>query len=155
MGLRGEDAAGVRWWFRGRRVVLGPTLMEMRFVDDPLSPKIDLERNGAALRVKIAFERRSDGRRYSGAQGLWFEGQPGWHIDTVQGIARTLSESVTPTWLERLSRAPAISHLSLIHISQPTRPRRNSYAVFCWKKKKNKNKQKKKTNKQNNKRAMK
>jgi SNF2 family DNA or RNA helicase len=108
--LRGEDAAEVLSMIRDRRVLIEPTLMEMRFVDDPLSPKIDLELNGAALRVKIAFERRSDGRRYSGAQGLWFEGQPGWHIDTVQGIARTLSESVTPTWLERLSRAPAISH---------------------------------------------
>ncbi len=26
-------------------------------------------------------------------------------------------------------------HLSLIHISEPTRPERNSYAVFCLKKK--------------------
>ena len=27
------------------------------------------------------------------------------------------------------------THLSLIHISEPTRPERISYAVFCWKKK--------------------
>ena len=34
--------------------------------------------------------------------------------------------------------------LSLIHISEPTRLRRISYAVFCLKKKKKKNKKKKK-----------
>ena len=38
--------------------------------------------------------------------------------------------------------------LSLIHISEPTRLRRISYAVFCLKKKKKKNKKKKKKNKQ-------
>lgn len=108
--LRGEDAAEVLSMLRERRVLIEPTLMEMRFVDDPISPRIDLELHGAQVRVKVAFERKSDGRRYSGAQGLWFEGQPGWHIDTVQGIARTIAESVTPTWLERLSRAPTITH---------------------------------------------
>lgn len=108
--LRGEDAAEMLSLLRGRRVLIEPTLMELRFVDDPLVPKIDLELTGTSVRVKVVFERRSDARRYSGGQGLWFEGQPGWHIDTVQGIARTLAESVTPTWLERLSRAPAISH---------------------------------------------
>ena len=34
--------------------------------------------------------------------------------------------------------------LSLIHISEPTRPRLISYAVFCLKKKKRKKKRKKK-----------
>src|SRR5660397_265345 len=38
-------------------------------------------------------------------------------------------------------------HLSLIHISEPTRLRRISYAVFCLKKKKKKNKKKTKKTK--------
>ena len=40
--------------------------------------------------------------------------------------------------------AHAESELSLIHISEPTRPRLISYAVFCLKKKKRKKKRKKK-----------
>src|SRR5660397_271094 len=39
--------------------------------------------------------------------------------------------------------APEGLHLSLIHISEPTRLRRISYAVFCLKKKKKKKKKKK------------
>ena len=43
---------------------------------------------------------------------------------------------------------PKVVALSLIHISEPTRLRRISYAVFCLKKKtKKKKKQKKKTKK--------
>ena len=43
--------------------------------------------------------------------------------------------------LQALAQAPllrellAVIDLSLIHISEPTRLRRNSYAVFCLKKK--------------------
>ena len=33
-------------------------------------------------------------------------------------------------------RSSAVAFLSLIHISEPTRPERISYAVFCLKKKK-------------------
>jgi hypothetical protein len=91
-------------------VLIEPTLMELRFADDPLVPKMDLELAVAAVRVKIVFERKSDARRYGLSQGLWFEGQPGWHVDTTQGTARPIAESVTPAWLERLSRAPSISH---------------------------------------------
>ena len=109
--LRGEDAAELLSLLRGRRVLIEPTLMELRFVDDPLIPKMELELAGAAgVRAKVIFERKSDGRRYGGAQGLWFEGTPTWHVDTVQGIARTVADSVTPAWLERLSRAPMIVH---------------------------------------------
>ena len=36
-----------------------------------------------------------------------------------------------------LDNTPTAQHLSLIHISEPTRLRRMSYAVFCLKKKKN------------------
>ncbi len=109
--LRGEDAAELLTLVRGRRVLVEPTLMEMRFVDDPLVPRMDLELAGASsVRVKVVFERKSDLRRYGLSQGLWFEGQPGWQVDTTQGLARPIAESVTPAWLERLSRAPSITH---------------------------------------------
>jgi superfamily II DNA or RNA helicase len=109
--LRGEDAAELLTLLRGRRVLIEPTLMELRFVDDPLIPKLELESAGASsVRAKVVFERKSDGRKYSGGQGLWFEGTPTWQVDTVQGIARTVADSVTPAWLERLSRAPMILH---------------------------------------------
>jgi superfamily II DNA or RNA helicase len=109
--VRGEDAAELLSLLRGRRVLIEPTLMELRFVDDPLVPRMDLELAAAAgVRVKIVFERKSDQRRYGISSGLWFEGQPGWHVDTTQGLARTIAESVTPAWLERLSRAPSITH---------------------------------------------
>ncbi len=109
--LRGEDAAELLTLLRGRRVLIEPTLMELRFVDDPLVPKMELESAGASsVRAKVIFERKSDGRKYGGGQGLWFEGTPTWQVDTVQGIARTVADSVTPAWLERLSRAPMIVH---------------------------------------------
>ncbi|MFO0610087.1 MAG: SNF2-related protein [Polyangiales bacterium] len=108
--VKGEDAAELLSLLRGRRALIEPTLMELRFADDPLVPKMDLELAVATVRVKIVFERKSDARRYGLSQGLWFEGQPGWHVDTTQGTARPIAESVTPAWLERLSRAPSISH---------------------------------------------
>jgi superfamily II DNA or RNA helicase len=109
--VRGEDAAEILALLRGRRVLIEPNLMELRFVEDPLVPRIDLELAGpSGVRVKVVFERKSDARRFSVAQGLWFEGQPGWHVDTTQGIARPIAENLTPAWLERLSRAPSFTH---------------------------------------------
>lgn len=108
--VKGEDAADLLTLLRGRRALVEPTLMELRFADDPLVPKMELELAVASVRVKVVFERKSDGRRYGLSQGLWFEGQPGWHVDTTQGTVRPIAESVTPAWLERLSRAPSISH---------------------------------------------
>ncbi|QQR91685.1 MAG: hypothetical protein IPJ88_08250 [Myxococcales bacterium] len=43
--LRGEDAAEVFSALRGRRVLLEPASMELRFADDVLVPKIELEPN--------------------------------------------------------------------------------------------------------------
>src|SRR5660397_194867 len=61
-------------------------------------------------------------------------------------VERHVSPShITPIWAPRHGphpggaiMAPAL-RLSLIHISEPTRLRRISYAVFCLKKKKKKN----------------
>jgi superfamily II DNA or RNA helicase len=108
---RGEDAAEILSLLRGRRALIEPTLMELRFVDDPLVPKMELELvASSSVRVRVVFERKSDNRRYNMSQGLWLEGQPGWHIETTQGLARPIAENVTPAWLERLSRAPSVTH---------------------------------------------
>src|SRR5660397_294007 len=63
-----------------------------------------------------------------------------------QGIAGFTGSSRigTGTHLCRYAGAMLLHPLSLIHISEPTRLRRISYAVFCLKKKKKKKKNKKK-----------
>src|SRR5690606_9409356 len=39
-------------------------------------------------------------------QGGWFEGWPGWHIDTSEGIARPIDRKVSPAALRRLMISP-------------------------------------------------
>ncbi len=108
--LRAEDAAEALSALKGRRVLLEPASMEMRFMDEPLQPKIELEQNaGQTVRVRVAFELKNGStRRFALSNGAWFEGTPGWYIDTTEGVARPLAESVTPAWLQRLYRSPAI-----------------------------------------------
>ena len=123
--LRGEDAADLIARLNGRRVLLEPSLMQLRWSDEPLRARFDLElarkmahsqvhSNGSELGemvvVKASFERKSDGRRFNLSSGAWFEGAPGWHIDTTEGIARPLEMRVTPAWLQRLWRTPQITH---------------------------------------------
>ncbi|MGZ3450132.1 MAG: DEAD/DEAH box helicase [Polyangiales bacterium] len=116
--LRGDDASDLISKLQGRRVLLEPSLMQLRWAsDEVLRPKFDLEiarrQNPAAaaeaVLVKAAFERK-DGRRFGLNMGAWFEGAPGWHIDTTEGVARPLEPRVTPAWLQRLWRTPQISY---------------------------------------------
>ena len=107
--LRGEDAAEVLGMLRRRRVLLEPASMELRFTDEPLKPRIELDRtNDGLVRVRVVFQLESNGRRFSLSNGAWFEGTPGWHIDSTDGVARPVHELVTPAWLQRLYRSPAI-----------------------------------------------
>jgi hypothetical protein len=107
--IRGEDAAELLPLVRERRVLLEPALMQLRFVDEPLRPRFDLELVGAETIVaKVTFE-RSDGRRFQLTSGGWFEGAPGWHIDTSDGVARPLDPRVSPAALRRLLRSPTIA----------------------------------------------
>ncbi len=107
--LRGEDAAEVLSMLRGRRVLLEPNSMELRFVDEPLKPRIELDQaNAKAVRVRVVFE--SGSRRFPLSSGNWFEGTPGWHIDPADGFARPVADPVTPAWLQRLYRSPALVH---------------------------------------------
>ncbi len=107
--LRGEDAAEVLEMLSDRRVLLEPASMELRFANEALKPRIELDpANGDSLRVRVVFYLESNKRRFALSSGAWFEGTPGWQIDTTEGVARPVSELVTPAWLQRLYRSPAI-----------------------------------------------
>ncbi|MDD9970602.1 MAG: SNF2-related protein [Myxococcales bacterium] len=107
--LRGEDAAEVMTLLRGRRVLLEPASKELRFADGALSPKIELDlASNKSVRIRVVFEQGN--RRFPLSSGAWFEGTPGWHIDTTEGVARAVSDVVTPAWLQRLYRSPALVH---------------------------------------------
>jgi len=105
--VRGEDAAEVLSMLVGRNVLLEPASKDLRFTDERLKPRIELDlANNQSLRVRVVFE--SGSRRFPLSSGAWFEGTPGWHIDTTEGVARPVTEAVTPAWLQRLYRSPAL-----------------------------------------------
>jgi superfamily II DNA or RNA helicase len=107
--LRGEDAAEVLEMLSDRRVLLEPASMELRFANEALRPRIELDPvNSDTLRVRVVFFLESNKRRFALSSGAWFEGTPGWQIDTTEGVARPVSELVTPAWLQRLYRSPAV-----------------------------------------------
>lgn len=111
--LRGEDAAEALALLRGRRVLLEPASMDLRFLDEPLKPRIELERvGGAQIRMKVYFVQESNGRRFHVSNGAWFEGVPCWHVDTTEGVARPIADAITPGWFVRLQRAPALTYPS-------------------------------------------
>lgn len=124
--LRGEDAAEVLEMLSDRRVLLEPASMELRFANEALKPRIELDpANGDSLRVRVVFYLESNKRRFALSSGAWFEGTPGWQIDTTEGVARPLSELVTPAWLQRLYRSPAMvqSHADLPELLGESIPR--------------------------------
>jgi superfamily II DNA or RNA helicase len=118
--IRGEDAAELLSMLRDAsargpsntspaRVLLEPASMELRFSEEPLRPRIELDQaNAKTCRVRVVFETKNGVRRFPLSSGAWFEGTPGWHVDTTEGIARTVGEQVTPAWLTRLYRSPAL-----------------------------------------------
>jgi superfamily II DNA or RNA helicase len=108
--VRGEDAADLLPKLEGRRVLLEPALMQLRFSSEALKPHFDLEMVGNdTIVAKASFERDGNGRRFSLSNGGWFEGSPGWYIDTTEGIARPIDSRVSPAALRRLLRAPTIA----------------------------------------------
>jgi len=108
--VRGEDAAELLPKLEGRRVLLEPALMQLRFSSEVLRPHFDLEMVGSdTIVAKVTFEREGNGRRFSLTNGGWFEGNPGYHIDTTEGIARPIDTRVSPAALRRLMRASTIA----------------------------------------------
>ncbi len=109
--IRGEDAAELLPFLKGRRVILEPQMMELRFGDEPMRPRFDLElsHDGQQVLVKSSFQRAGDPRKFTTAQGGWFEGSPGWHVDAQEGWARPIDRRVSPGAIRRLMRSPTIS----------------------------------------------
>ena len=109
--IRGEDAADLLPHLKGRRVILEPQMMELRFGDDPIRPRFDLELSpdGQQVLVKSSFMRAGDPRKFSMNQGGWFEGSPGYYIDLQEGTARPLDRRVSPGAIRRLARMPVIN----------------------------------------------
>ena len=108
--VRGEDAADLLPHLKGRRVIVEPQMMELRFGDEPLRPRFDLElsQDGSQVMVKSSFQRAGDPRKFTMAHGAWFEGSPGWYVDPQEGVARPIDRRVSPAAIRRLSRAPFI-----------------------------------------------
>jgi superfamily II DNA or RNA helicase len=107
--IRGEDVAELLPVLKGRSVLLEPALMQLRFEDEVLHPRFDLEMVGQDTIIANATFDRGDGRRFQLTSGGWFEGTPGWQIDTNEGVARPLDSKVSPAALRRLLRSPTIA----------------------------------------------
>lgn len=110
--VRGEDAAEVLSMLEtAGRVLLEPASMELRFSDESLKPRIELDTlSDGGLRTRVCFQLESSGRKFQIGSGAWFEGTPGWHIDASDGVARPIDEHVTPGRLSRLLRSPSLVH---------------------------------------------
>lgn len=108
--VRGEDVSELLPELIGRRVLLEPALMQLRFSEEVLRPTFDLEMVGAdTIVAKCTFVRGNDQRQFQLGSGGWFEGWPGWHIDTNEGIARPIDRAVSPSALRRLQNSPTIA----------------------------------------------
>jgi superfamily II DNA or RNA helicase len=108
--IRGEDVADLLPMLQHCRVLLEPALMQLRFIDEPLKPRFELEMVGSdTIVAKATFERGGNGRRFQLTSGGWYEGAPGWYIDTSEGTARPIDKRVSPAALRRLIRSPAIA----------------------------------------------
>lgn len=123
--IRGEDVADLLPTLKHLRVLLEPALMQLRFDEKPLTPRFDLEMVGAdTIVAKATFERDGNSRRFQVTNGGWYEGSPGWHIDTSEGVARSLDDRVSAAALKRLVKnstiaEPASELISLISSDLP------------------------------------
>jgi superfamily II DNA or RNA helicase len=109
--VRGEDASDLLPLLKGRRVIVEPQMMELRFGDEPLRPRFDLElsQDGAQILVRTTFQRQGDPRKFSMTSGAWFEGSPGWYVDAQEGWARPIDRRASPAAIRRLLRMPVIA----------------------------------------------
>ncbi len=108
--VRGEEASDLLPLLKGRRIIVEPQMMELRFGDEPLRPRFDLDLSpdGSEVLVKASFQRPGDPRKFSPLAGAWFEGNPGWFVDPQEGVARPIDRRVSPSSIRRLTRTPVI-----------------------------------------------
>jgi superfamily II DNA or RNA helicase len=108
--VRGEDASELLPLLKGRRVIVEPQMMELRFGDEPMRLRFDLElsQDGAQIVVRTAFQRQGDPRRFTMTSGAWFEGSPGWYVDAQEGWVRPIDRRISPGAIRRLLRMPVI-----------------------------------------------
>ncbi len=109
--VRGEDASELLPHLKGRRVIVEPQMMELRFGDEPMRPRFDLElsQDGTQILVRTSFQRQGDPRKFTTTSGAWFEGSPGWYVDAQEGWARPIDRRVSPAAIRRLLRLPVIA----------------------------------------------
>jgi superfamily II DNA or RNA helicase len=109
--VRGEDASDLLPLLKGRRVIVEPQMMELRFGDEALRPRFDLElsQDGTQILVRCSFQRPGDPRKFTMTSGAWFEGSPGWYVDAQEGWARPLDRRASPAAIRRLLRTPVIA----------------------------------------------
>ena len=109
--VRGEDASDLLPHLKGRRVIVEPQMMELRFGDEPLRLRFDLElsQDGTQIVVRTAFQRSGDPRRFTMTSGAWFEGSPGWYVDAQEGWARPIDRRLSPAAMRRLLRMAVIT----------------------------------------------
>ena len=84
--VRGEDVADLLPLLEGRRVLLEPALMQLasrRNRSGRASISSCRQRHHPR---EVELRARGDNRRFSLLQGGWFEGWPGWHIDTRRAL---------------------------------------------------------------------
>ncbi len=109
--LRAEDAAEALSLLRDKRVLIEPASMELRFSDEALRPKLEIDSaqgTNQGVRVRVVFENKQGNRRFALSNGAWFEGTPSWYVDVNEGVARPVVDQVTPAWLQRLYRSPSV-----------------------------------------------
>jgi superfamily II DNA or RNA helicase len=106
--LRGEDAADFIQLVWGRRVVLEPRMVELRFAEEPLRPGFSLETDGETLTIRPQFQRQGDARKFALHTGTWLDGSPSYHLDPQDGVVRPIDKRVSPHALRRMFRVPVI-----------------------------------------------
>ena len=110
--VRGEEASDLLPLLKGRRVIVEPQMMELRFGDEPLRLRFDLELSpdGTQILVKSSFQRPGDPRKFTTSSGA--SGSRGARAGTStprSGWARPIDRRVSPAAVRRLWRTPVIT----------------------------------------------
>jgi hypothetical protein len=108
--VRGEDASDLLPLLKGRRVIVEPQMMELRFGDEPLRPRFDLElsQDGTQILVKSSFQRPGDPRKFTTGKARGSRGAPAGTSIRRRGWRARSTAASSPASIRRLVRAPFI-----------------------------------------------